>query len=73
MSDPTESQRTAAAVAKAAALAVMSRDSDRPDPRWSSKELRAIDAWRAKQSEPLGRSEAIRRLVEIALKAKQKS
>jgi hypothetical protein len=32
----------------------------------------AIDAWIAKQKEPLTRPEAIRRLVELGLKAKAK-
>lgn len=38
-----------------------------------SKELRAdVDDWAAKQEDTPGRSEAIRRLVEIGLKAKSK-
>jgi hypothetical protein len=38
-----------------------------------SKELRAnVDAWAATQDDEPGRSEAIRRLVEIGLKAKGK-
>lgn len=37
-----------------------------------SEELRAnIDAWAAVQEDELGRSEAIRRLVELGLKAKK--
>jgi hypothetical protein len=38
-----------------------------------SKELReTVDAWAAEQDDEPGRSEAIRRLVEIGLKAKGK-
>jgi len=38
-----------------------------------SEEIRsAVDAWAAKQADQPGRSEAIRRLVEIGLKAKGK-
>jgi hypothetical protein len=38
-----------------------------------SKELRGtVDAWAAEQDDEPGRSEAIRRLVEIGLKAKGK-
>jgi hypothetical protein len=38
-----------------------------------SKQLRAdVDAWAAKQDDEPGRSEAIRRLVELGLKAKGK-
>lgn len=37
-----------------------------------SEELRAaVDAWAAKQADEPGRSEAIRRLVEIGLKARK--
>jgi hypothetical protein len=37
-----------------------------------SEELRAnVDAWAAMQEDELGRSEAIRRLVELGLKAKK--
>jgi len=34
--------------------------------------LKAVDKWRAKQDDRPSRAEAIRRLVEIALKAKPK-
>jgi hypothetical protein len=37
-----------------------------------SKEMRAaVDTWAAKQADEPGRSEAIRRLVELGLKAKK--
>ena len=38
--------------------------------RWRDDQLNEIDDWRRKQSDMPGRSEAIRRLVEIGLKAK---
>jgi len=40
--------------------------------RLSDEFLAAIDAWAAKQEDAPGRSEAIRRLVEIGLRAKAK-
>ena len=40
--------------------------------RVSDEFLKAVDKWRAKQDDKPGRSEAIRRLVEMALKAKGK-
>jgi hypothetical protein len=41
--------------------------------RLSDEFISAVDAWAARQDDEPGRSEAIRRLVEIGLKAKQKS
>ncbi|MGO4513975.1 hypothetical protein AB4Z51_44185 [Bradyrhizobium sp. 2TAF36] len=38
----------------------------------SASEVAAIDAWRRKQEDLPGRSEAIRRLVETGLKSKGK-
>jgi hypothetical protein len=40
--------------------------------RWRDDQLEQIDRWAAKQDDAPGRSEAIRRLVEIGLKAKGK-
>jgi hypothetical protein len=40
--------------------------------RWHGPELTMIDDWVAVQSKPYTRSEAIRRLVELGLKAKAK-
>jgi hypothetical protein len=40
--------------------------------RWHDAELVAIDAWIASTGETLSRGQAIRRLVEIGLKAKGK-
>ena len=37
--------------------------------RWPEQTVAAIDAWAASQSDEPGRSEAVRRLVEIGLKA----
>jgi hypothetical protein len=49
------------------------RIQDRPfQMRVSDAFLRAIDKWRAKQDDKPSRAEAIRRLVELGLKAKPK-
>ena len=40
--------------------------------RVSKEFIQMVDAWRRKQEDLPGRSEAIRRLVEIGLKAKAK-
>jgi hypothetical protein len=42
-----------------------------PNPQWTEYELQTIDEWIARQGVKLDRSEAIRRLVEIGLKAKE--
>jgi hypothetical protein len=39
--------------------------------RWSPEALERIDEWRGQQEDKPGRPEAIRRLVEIGLKAKE--
>ena len=39
--------------------------------RWRNDQLEQIDRWRHAQPDKPGRSEAIRRLVEIGLKAKR--
>ena len=41
-----------------------------PNPDWTEYEIRSIDEWIALQDVKLDRTEAIRRLVEIGLKAK---
>lgn len=41
-----------------------------PNPDWTEYEISAIDEWIALQDVKLDRAEAIRRLVEIGLKAK---
>ena len=40
--------------------------------RWHEHELAAIDAWIAENAETMTRAQAIRRLVELGLKAKGK-
>jgi hypothetical protein len=40
--------------------------------RWRDDQLEQIDGWRRAQSDMPGRGEAIRRLVEIGVKAKGK-
>jgi len=42
-----------------------------PNPQWTEHEMRSIDEWIARQGVKLDRSEAIRRLVELGLKAKR--
>jgi hypothetical protein len=41
-----------------------------PNPDWTEYEIRCIDEWIVLQDVKLDRAEAIRRLVEIGLKAK---
>jgi hypothetical protein len=41
-----------------------------PNPQWTEYEMQSIDEWIAHQDVKLDRSEAIRRLVELGLKAK---
>ena len=40
-----------------------------PNPDWTEYEMRSIDEWIARQDVKLERPEAIRRLVELGLKA----
>jgi hypothetical protein len=40
--------------------------------RWSPEVVRLVDDWRRKEADMPNRSEAIRRLVELGLKAKGK-
>ena len=42
-----------------------------PNPQWTEYEIPKVDAWASKQDDQPGRTEAIRRLVEIGLKAKK--
>lgn len=42
-----------------------------PNPQWTEHEMQQVDEWIAHQDVKLDRSEAIRRLVEIGLKAKK--
>jgi hypothetical protein len=40
-----------------------------PNPQWTEYELQSVDEWIARQADAPTRSEAIRRLVELGLKA----
>jgi hypothetical protein len=42
-----------------------------PNPRWTEYGMRSVDEWIARPDVNLDRSEAIRRLVELGLKAKK--
>jgi hypothetical protein len=69
MKESTLSKITASvAVAKGMAQKALSAG---PNPQWTEYEMQCIDEWIAKQGGKLDRSEAIRRLVEIGLKAKK--
>jgi hypothetical protein len=54
------------AVAKGMAQRAMAAD---PNPQWTEYEMRSVDEWIARQDVKLDRPEAIRRLVQIGLKA----
>ena len=69
MKETTLSKITASVrVAKGMAERVLAAS---PNPQWTEFELQTIDEWIARQGVKLDRSEAIRRLVEIGLKAKK--
>jgi hypothetical protein len=40
-----------------------------PNPQWTEYEIKSVDEWIARHDAKLDRSEAIRRLVELGLKA----
>jgi hypothetical protein len=42
-----------------------------PNPEWTEHEMQSIDEWIARQDVNIERPEAIRRLVELGLKAKK--
>jgi hypothetical protein len=68
MKESTLSKITASvAVAKGMAQRALATS---PNPQWTEYEMRSIDEWIARQGAKLDRSEAIRRLVELGLKAK---
>jgi hypothetical protein len=70
MKETTQSKITASvAIAKAMAQKALAPN---PNPQWTEYEMRSIDEWIALQDAKLNRREAIRRLVELALKAKGK-
>jgi hypothetical protein len=56
------------AVAKAMAQKALAPN---PNPQWTEYEMRSIDEWISRQDVKLDRPEAIRRLVELGLKAKR--
>jgi hypothetical protein len=69
MKESTLSKITASVrVAKGMAQKALSTS---PNPEWTEYEMRSVDEWIARQDVKLDRSEAIRRLVELGLKAKK--
>jgi hypothetical protein len=74
MTEPTPQQIAASSSsAKAMAEAVLKRQQDASlKSIFNAGQLRVIDKWIATNDPTLDRSEAIRRLVEIGLKAKTK-
>jgi hypothetical protein len=70
MKESTLSKITAAgAIAKGMAQKALAAS---PNPQWTEYEMQSVDEWIARQDVKLDRPEAIRRLVEIGLKAKGK-
>jgi len=59
-----------ATVAAAKGIAQKALAAD-PNPQWTEYEMQSVDEWVAGQGLKIDRSEAIRRLVEIGLKAKK--
>jgi hypothetical protein len=69
MKESTLSKITAAgAVAKGLAQRALATN---PNPQWTQYEMQSVDEWIARQDVKLDRPEAIRRLVELGLKAKK--
>ena len=69
MKESTLSEITAAgALAKGMAQRALAASRN---PQWTEYEMQSIDEWIARHDVKLDRSEAIRRLVEIGLKAKR--
>jgi len=67
MKDSTLAKITASvAVAKGMARKALAAS---PNPQWTEYKMQSVDEWIARQGGKLDRSEAIRRLVEIGLKA----
>jgi hypothetical protein len=70
MKESTLSKITASvAVAKGMAQRALAAS---PNPQWTEYEMQSVDEWIARQDVKLDRPEAIRRLVEIGLKAMPK-
>ena len=73
MTDPNSRRPISAKVARSAAELVMRSQRDDPlKSTFSAAQLKLIDKWISATDPTLDRSEAIRRLVEIGLKAKGK-
>jgi len=70
MKESTQSKITAS-VAAARGLAQKAL-APNPNPQWTEYEMQSIDEWIARQDVKLDRPEAIRRLVEIGLRAEGK-
>ena len=69
MKETTQAKITASvAIAKAMAQKALAPN---PNPQWTEYEMRSIDEWIARQDVKVDRPEAIRRLVELGLKAKK--
>jgi hypothetical protein len=67
MKERTLSKITASvAVAKGMAQRAMAAS---PNPQWTEYEMQSVDEWIARQNIKLGRAQAIRRLVELGLRA----
>jgi hypothetical protein len=70
MKESTLSKITASvAVAKGMAQRAMAAS---PNPQWTKYEMQSVDEWIARQDKKLDRVQAIRRLVELGLKAETK-
>ena len=68
MKETTLSKITASVrVAKGMAERVLAAS---PNPQWTEYEIQSVDEWIARQDVKLDRSETIRRLVQLGLKAK---
>ena len=73
MTDPNSRQPISAKVARSAAELVIRNQRDDPlKSIFSAAQLKLIDKWISTTDSTLDRPEAIRRLVEIGLKAKAK-
>jgi hypothetical protein len=70
MKESTLSKITASvAVARGMAQRALAAN---PNPQWTEYEMRSIDEWNARQDVKLDHPEAIRRLVELGLRAEAK-
>ena len=70
MKESTLSKITASvAVAKGMARRALAAS---PNPQWTEYEMQSVDEWIARHHVKVDRPEAIRRLVELGLKAKTK-